>query len=332
MAGFFGRPGPWRMIDVLNLALPFFGLIFIGFACGKLKQIPDTALAWMNFFILYVSLPALFYRILAQTPLEKLAQVDFIFATTLATFWAFAVAFAVGLAFRRGHIAEAAITGLAGGYGNIGFMGPGLALATLGAAAAVPVALIFCFDNIVLFTMVPFLMALAQPRQVSLAATALEVVKRVALHPLIIASALGVASAAVHFQPPVAFERLMLFLQNAAAPCALFTLGVTVALRPLKKMPWEVPCLTLVKLVLHPVLVFVLMSSFGPFDQLWVDTALLMAALPPALNVFVFARQYDVWVEEASSAVLIGTLVSVVTLTSVMWMVKTGALPPLLFR
>ena len=42
------------MIDVLNLALPYFGLIFIGFACGKLKQIPDTALAWMNFFIVYV--------------------------------------------------------------------------------------------------------------------------------------------------------------------------------------------------------------------------------------------------------------------------------------
>jgi hypothetical protein len=50
------------MIDVLNLALPYFGLIFIGFACGKLKQIPDTALAWMNFFIVYVALPALFYR------------------------------------------------------------------------------------------------------------------------------------------------------------------------------------------------------------------------------------------------------------------------------
>jgi predicted permease len=57
-----------------------------------------------------------------------------------------------------------------------------------------------------------------------------------------------------------------------------------------------------------------------------------MAALPPALNVFVFARQYDVWVEQASSAVLVGTLVSVATLTSVMWMVKTGTLPQLLFR
>ncbi len=91
------------MIDVINLALPFFGLIFIGFACGKIKKIPDTALAWMNFFIVYVALPALFYRILSQTPLEQLAQVDFIFATTLATFWAFAVAFAIGMAIRRGQ-------------------------------------------------------------------------------------------------------------------------------------------------------------------------------------------------------------------------------------
>lgn len=320
------------MIDVLNLALPFFGLIFIGFACGRIKQIPDTALAWMNFFILYLALPALFYRILAQTPLDQLAQVDFIFATTLATFWAFAVSFGIGMAIRRGNISESTVAGLAGGYGNIGYMGPGLALATLGQSAAVPVALIFCFDNIILFTMVPLLMALAQPRPMSIPAIAVEVVKRVALHPLIVASAVGVLSAALHYQPPVALDRLMQFLQNAAAPCALFALGVTVALRPLKKMPWEVPSLTAVKLVLHPVLVFLLLSAFGPFDQTWVYTAVLMAALPPALNVFVFARQYDTWVEQASSAVLVGTLVSVVTLTSVMWMVKTGALPPLLFR
>ena len=97
-------------------------------------------------------------------------------------------------------------------------------------------------------------------------------------------------------------------------------------------MPWEVPPLvTLVKLVLHPIIIFVLLSLLGPFDQIWVYTAVLMAALPPALNVFVFARQYDTWVEQASSAVLIGTLVSVVTLTSVMWMVKTHTLPALLF-
>ena len=320
------------MIDVVNLALPFFGLIAVGFASGRLKQIPDTALAWMNFFIVYVSLPALFYRILAQTPLEQLAQVDFIFATTLGTFWAFCVSFAIGMTIREGHIAESTIAGLAGGYGNIGYMGPGLALATLGASAAAPVALIFCFDTLLLFTLVPILMAISKPQQMSAAAVARDVVKRIVTNPLVIATALGIASAAVHFQPPVALDRLMQFLQNAAAPCALFTLGVTVALRPLKKMPWEVPFLTAVKLVLHPMLVFLLLSLFGPFDQTWVYTAVLMAALPPALNVFVFARQYDTWVEQASGAVLVGTLVSVVTLTTVMWMVKTGALPALLFH
>ena len=320
------------MIDVLNLALPYFGLIFIGFACGRLKQIPDTALAWMNFFIVYVALPALFYRIVAQTPLEQLAQVDFIFATTLATFCAFAISFLIGMSIRRANIGESTIAGLAGGYGNIGYMGPGLALATLGPQAAVPVALIFCFDNLLLFSLVPFLMALANPKQASIGTTAVDVIKRVVTHPLIIATGAGVVSAGVRFEPPLALERLLLLLQNAAAPSALFTLGVTVALRPLKKVPWEVPYLMLVKLALHPVLVFLLLSLFGPLDQNWAYTAVLMAALPPALNVFVFARQYDTWVEQASGAVLIGTLISVVTLTSVMWLVKTQTLPPFLFR
>jgi len=320
------------MIEVLNLALPFFGLIIIGFACGKIKQIPDTALGWMNFFIVYVSLPALFYRILAQTPLEQLAQVDFIVATTLSTFWVFAVAFAIGIAVTRGRIDQATIAGLAGGYGNIGYMGPGLALSTLGPTAAVPVALIFCFDTLLLFSLVPFMMAIASPQKKSVASVALEVARRIGTNPLVIASVLGILSAAVHFQPPAAAEKLMLFLSNASAPCALFTLGVTVALRPLKKVPWEMPMLTAVKLVMHPVVVFLLLSAFGPFDQMWVDTAVLMAALPPALNVFVFARQYDTWVEQASTAVLVGTVVSVLTLTTVMWMVKSGSLPPLLFR
>ena len=53
-------------------------------------------------------------------------------------------------------------------------------------------------------------------------------------------------------------------------------------------------------------------------------TAVLLASLPPALNVFVIARQYDTWIEPASVAVLIGTFVSVVTLTSVMYLLKTG--------
>jgi malonate transporter and related proteins len=318
------------MIDVLNLALPYFGLIFLGFLCGKLKRIPDTGLAWLNFFLIYVALPCLFYRILAKTPFDELNNIPFVVATALATFGAFIAAFVVSMAL-RGRLADAAIAGLAGGYGNIGYMGPGLALGTLGAQAAAPVALIFCFDTIVLFSLVPMLMGIASADKKSLGATALEVVRKIVLHPFLIATALGVASAALHFEPPIALDRLMQFLQNAAAPCALFALGVTVALRPMARFPWDVPAAVAIKLVLHPLLVLALLSLLGPFSETWVYAAVLMAALPPALNVFIMARQYDTWVEQASSSILLGTLVSVVTLTFVMWLVKTHQLPLKLF-
>lgn len=315
------------MLDVINLALPFFGLIVLGFAAGRIKRIPDTGMAWMNVFIVYISLPALFYRILATTPLEQLARAPFIVATTLSTFLVFALAFSIAMAMRRGNIAESTIAGLAGGYGNIGYMGPGLALSTLGAQAAAPVALIFCFDQLLLFSLVPMLMALSGTDKKSALAAALEVVKRIVTHPLMLASALGVLSAALRFEPPVALDRLLQFLQNAAAPSALFALGVTVAMRPLDRMPWEVPPLVMIKLLLHPVLVLALLILFGPLEELWVYTAVLMAALPPALNVFVFARQYDAWVPQASSSVMLGTVVSVVTLTTVMWLVRAHHLP-----
>ena len=94
-------------------------------------------------------------------------------------------------------------------------------------------------------------------------------------------------------------------------------------------MPWEVPLVVLVKLLLHPLLALLLLSALGPQPESWVYTAVLMAALPPALNAFIIARQYDTWVQQASSAVLLGTLLSVVTLTGTMWLVKMRMLPAL---
>lgn len=119
---------------------------------------------------------------------------------------------------------------------------------------------------------------------------------------------------------------MLQFLQSAAAPVALFALGVTVALRPFERMPWELPGIIAIKLVGHPLIVFGLLMTLGPFPPQWAATAVLLASLPPALNVFVIARQYDTWIEPASAAVLIGTFVSVVTLTSVMWLLRTGTL------
>ena len=314
------------MIDVLNLSLPYFGLIFVGFACGKFRKLPETGLAWLNFFLLYVSLPALFFRILARTPFEQLNNLPFMIATTCATALAFAAAGVLAFTIRR-RPREAVMAGLAGSYGNIGYMGPGLALATFGAPAAVPVALIFCFDSVFLFSIVPLLMAVFQSSRRPLLPMIAHVARQIAFHPLIVASWLGALAAAFHWNPPVAVDSTLQFLQNAAAPVALFALGVTVALRPFERVPWEVPGIVAIKLVVHPLLAFAMLSLLGPFDREWIATALLMASLPPALNAFIIARQYDTWVEASSTTVLVGTMVSVLTLTTIMWLLKTGQLP-----
>jgi malonate transporter and related proteins len=314
------------MIAVLNLALPYFGLIFIGYACGKAKGLPEQGLAWMNFFLLYVSLPALMFMITAKTPFEELNNPPFLIATTLGTMSAFTLALVASRLIGRLSFREATLAGLSGGYGNIGYMGPGLALAVLGAKASAPTALIFCCDSIFLFSIVPLLIALTSGEGRHWLQVIGLVVRQIVLNPLIISACAGALAAALHIHPPVAIDNTLLFLQNAAAPTALFVLGVTVALRPLGRVPWEVPGVIAIKLLIHPLVVFGLMLLLGPFPQPWAATAVLMASLPPALNVFVIARQNDAWIEPASVAVLLGTFASVITLTSVMWIIQTGRL------
>jgi len=317
--------------SVASLALPFFGLIFLGFACAKLVRFQEAELRMMNFFIVYVALPVLFFKLVAAAPFEQLANWPYVFGTTMSTYVVFALAFAVGMIATRGKLREATIMGVVGSYSNIGYMGPGLTLAALGPDAIVPTALIFVFDNCLLFTLVPFLMALGSSEKMKVGATAWYVVKRVTTHPFNIATAVAVLAAYVHFVPPAPLDVMLTFLKNAAAPCALFTLGVTVAMRPLRQVPREMPALMLIKLVIHPLLVWVVLSWIGNFPRAWVFTAVLMAALPQALNVFVIANQYQTYVERASTAVLIGTLISVVTVTGLLVLITENRIPVDLF-
>jgi len=208
------------MIDILNLAVPYFGLIFIGYACGRAKGLPEQGLAWMNFFLLYVSLPALLFGITAKTPFAELNNPPFLIATTLGTMCAFVLAMFAGRLIGRLSIREATLAGLSGAYGNIGYMGPGLALAVLGTKAAAPTALIFCCDSIFLFSIVPLLIALTDRKHQSALHTLGVVVRQIVFNPLIMSACAGALAAALHIHPPVAIDKTLLFLENAAAPTA----------------------------------------------------------------------------------------------------------------
>lgn len=314
------------MLQVLGLVVPLFGLVVLGYLSGRLRKIPVEGLDWLNFFIVYIALPALLFRLLSVTPVEEFQNTVFLACTTAVTFAIFWGCVIAGRLRRGGDLQSAAIQGFAGAYGNIGYMGPPLAIAAFGPEAGVPVALVFCIDNSMHFAHAPILMALGGEKRESPLRLAGGILKKIFTHPFILATIVGIAAAIAEWQPPGPVDDLLLRLSSAAAPCALFAMGVTAALRPLKRVPPELVYLVPVKLLLHPLLMYLVVSQVPGVEPIWLHSAVLLAALPSATNVFVIAQQYDVWKERASSAVVISTALSIVTVTGFLYLVQEGVI------
>lgn len=292
----------------------------------------DTSgIQWFNTFVVYFALPPLVFQNVASAPVEQLTNWPFVLATTFSSYAIFLLVFAIAIMILHKRVGEAAVQAAAASYGNIGYMGLPLTVAALGSAAAVPAALIFCFDSTLQYTLVPLLNSLGKPNQADFKATLIKIFKQVFLHPFIIATILGAIVSVFAIKLPQPVDTLLDYLSRAAAPCALFALGVTVAYQPLKGMGREFPVIVIAKILLHPILVIIVMSAMGGFDPLWVGVAVLMASLPTAATVFVMAIQFDEYVEGTSSAILVTTAISFVTVTFVLIMIDRGKLPLDLF-
>lgn len=303
------------MHQLANLVIPLFGLIFLGFVAGRIRKLPTQGLAWLNFFVVYLALPALFFQLLAKTPVSEFANARFLLTTTLGTLATFTFCFAVARFLRRTDTRVATIQGFAGAYGNIGYMGPPLAIAAFGPEAGVPVALIFCIENAMHFTLAPTLMALNGDSPKNMGSLLGEILKKIFTHPFILATLAGISAAWFSYSPPDTVDQLLQSLSSAAAPCALFAMGVTAALNPPRRVPAELLYLVPTKLILHPLLIYLLLVQIPELDRVWLNTAVLLAALPCATNVFVIAQQYNVWQQRASSAVVISTAFSIITVS-----------------
>lgn len=313
------------MASVVDLSLPLFGLILLGYAAARWLRIPESGLAWLNALILYFALPALIFRTIAKAPFAELANWSFIVATVSATFVIYAAMFAYSLFWGRERGSIAAIQASAASYGNVGYMGLALAITVFGPSAAVPATLIFCFDSMLHFTLTPLIIAVAvrhDHEDLSYRAVVLRIVKSIALHPFIMATAAGVAASASHFEAPKAIDNLLVLLMNTAAPSALFALGVTLALRRFASIGHEFPVIIAAKIILHPLAAFVAVSMIVGLDPTWRHVAVMMASLPTASNVFILATQYRAYVEGTSSVILITTLISALTVPLLLYMAQ----------
>ncbi|MGE0240910.1 MAG: AEC family transporter, partial [Parvibaculaceae bacterium] len=246
------------MAEILDLALPFFGLVVLGVLAARIWSVGDQGLEWLNIFLIWFALPALIFLVVAAAPFEKLIDWPYVAATTSATAAAFMIVFLVSWRLLGTAFKLAVLQGTAGSYGNVGYMGLPLAVAFFGPEAAVPAALVFCFDCSLQFTLTAFLATLAHERneEAHWGRIALTILKQVFGHPFIVATILGGIASAFAFKAPGALGTILTMLMNSAGPVALFALGVTVGSRRFGGIGREMPLVAGMKTIVQPFLAF----------------------------------------------------------------------------
>ena len=138
--------------------------------------------------------------------------------------------------------------------------------------------------------------------------------RKVVTHPFILATLAALIFAQTGWSLPAFLDTPLTGFQNAAAPTALFSLGLTLARSKGGRVEGRLSACLAVKLIGHPLAVMIAFLAVSGFDPLWVATAIIMGALPPAANVYVMARAEGISVPLSARTVLYGTAFSAVTL------------------
>jgi len=104
----------------------------------------------------------------------------------------------------------------------------------------------------------------------------------------------------------------------AAAPCALFAIGLFLCDKSIRSGLTEASLATAIKLLLQPLLAACVLPLFVDPRSVQGQAALILAALPTGANAFVLAKQFDIAVEQNTAAVLLSTALSVFTVSALL--------------
>jgi malonate transporter len=309
------------MYEVLNISIPFFALIFLGFGARAIGFIDQSGATTMSKFAFFVTLPPfMFLRVSASDPSEILNW-GFVWRYEACTILIYLSAAFLAYALFRLKRLECGIFGLNVAYPNYGYMGIPLAILAFGDMAALPLALILFADTIVLLALTSIFVA---GNDGSVPQATVRIMRTMLTNPLVLSVILGLlfsASGMTLHQIPAYFGTL---LAGAAAPVALFALGATLFGQPLRAAAAELTVISFLKLAVHPLLVGLFFVGMPGLDPLWVKVAILCSCLPVAANVFMLATHYGAYSGRTASAILASTILASMTVPVVLFWLFYG--------
>ena len=299
---------------VLGAVLPVFGLVACGYLAGRFRIVTQASSHALNQFVYAFALPAMLFVAVYRGSLEEILSGYFLLAVVVATVGTALVGFFLS---RMGGAtaAESTMRALNASFANTGYLGIPLVTVAYGERAALPAALATVATNIVSFALAIVCLELFVNPQPGGVRRALAGVVR---SPLIWPIALAIFVVAVEVKIPLPVERFATLLAAAAGPCALFAIGLFVSqlsIRAGAAASWQT---TLLKLVLHPVLMALLAFWLLPVDPFWAKIAVVCAALPLGATAFVLAQRYKLLEAETSTGAVISTVASVLTVSLAM--------------
>ena len=298
------------MTDVLVGFAIIAVVVAAGYLCARLRiGGPDarTALNQVGFF---VASPALLFTVLARADVAALVQAPLAVAAVGAVVAA-GVFVLVNRVWLRLPAPEATVGAVGSGYVNANNIGLPVAVYVLGdATAVVPVILL---QLLVLAPVALLVLDATTSGRMSWRFVLAQPVR----NPIILGSAAGAVVSLTGWTPPVAVMAPLDILGGAAIPMILLAFGMSLhGTRPLRRGEARAAVWVAsgVKLLVMPLVVFVVARYAFGFDDAAVAAAVTLAALPSAQNVYNYAARFGRGEILARDTILVTTLASPVVL------------------
>ncbi|MDX5350227.1 MAG: AEC family transporter [Paracoccaceae bacterium] len=309
------------MVEIFLKILPFFAVIGLGYLAVRIRFFSQEATVYLTRFVFYFALSAMLFGFAANLDIAAILSWPLVLAYLLGTSVVWLLVASVALA-RGTSREEAVFEAHTGVIGNVGFLGIPMLALLLGPGAVGPVLLVLAVDLIVFSSILTMAITGLRAGRVSAQTFGILAVG-LAKNPMIVSTVLGIFWGMTGLDLPVPVNEFMSLLGAAATPCALFAIGASLAGRSAERV--EVAAwLSTAKLVLHPAAVAAACWAFG-LGGYAAGVAIAAAALPVAGNVFILAQHYRVAPQRVSTAILLSTAASVVTVTAVIALIGQGS-------
>lgn len=295
---------------VSDPVLPVFAVLVLGFVLSLGKMLDAKDAGSINRFVFFLAVPSLTFGVLIKADFG-----DFQWGVVAAYLASEVIVYAAGTWIARALFGfkgpEALLLGMTACFSNhILFVLP-IATQLYGDQAAVPITAIITLDSALIFGMTVFTL------EILAAGTGnpVRVLRLMAKNPMILAISAGLLVNLSGLTVPSGIHTFTRFAGAAAAPTALFALGVLLARSQAEKVEPVALVVALLKLAAVPALLWVGLRGLGdPGVGVWRDSTMLVAAGPCGAMPFVLALQYGVRPDAIAKAIVYSTTLSVATL------------------